>query len=435
MPALFGICRRLFFCVILVLSPVLCAKAANVVDDMLENSDTDTDQDHDFSFNPVSTSWTSLQFETWNIDQNKPGAISELMRRHRTWSNHSGGPFIHYNVLARSFYINDQRIRFTGNESTFAVEAQLDFRVQHQIDDWNVGLVSEIYLSQPFDENLLVDYGLRESFRHNFLLDPLELSELYIHFDRGPWRFKIGRFETPFGRYWAPFYLNSRRDVPFIRSESILFRETGIQCDFKSGHWILTSALTNGGLNRDTNSGKAFLGRIGFDHPDFVIGSSLKWHDGISSEGQKEFNRHAGFDIMRRLNDRWLVSGEVIYDEYGMRRPGFNLDDIFWGRSIYNRQINRGLNIPLNGVGYYANLIWEQPGRLAAIGYGEFYPTAVGDPIHDQVTRRVNTSYHHGFNDHLSTYCSLILENSVSESQNGEQRRGFSLIVGMQFLW
>ena len=36
---------------------------------------------------------------------------------------------------------------------------------------------------------------------------------------------------------------------------------------------------------------------------------------------------------------RFTLSGEAIYDQYGFTTPGFNPDDIFWGRSIYYRDL------------------------------------------------------------------------------------------------
>ncbi len=374
-----------------------------------------------------------------SLGQSAEGApemqISELRRAKRVWRKSDDTPAIEYSVLGRGFYISDQRMQFTGNETTFAAEAQLDFNICHQIHTWHVGLVSETYLTQPFDNNMLADYELRESFRHNFLIDPIEISELFIELERGPLRFKLGRFETPFGRYWSPFYLNSRQDVPFIRSEAILFRETGLQIDYFVGPWIVSSALTNGGLNRDTNSSKALISRIGYERHEFVVGGSIKWQDGIGSEGQKEFKQHVGIDMMRRLGPNWMVSSEVIYDEYGLKRPGIELDEIFWGRSLYNRQLNRALGVPLSGWGYYANLNWERPRGLGTVGYGEFYPNPVGDRIHDTVTRRMITSYQHGFDNHFSVYGSHILENSVENAQNGVRRNGSMLILGLQYLW
>ncbi|NIL97949.1 MAG: hypothetical protein GTO62_12695, partial [Planctomycetales bacterium] len=56
-----------------------------------------------------------------------------------------------------------------------------------------------------------------------------------------------------------------------------------------------------------------------------------------------------------------LISTEWIYDQYGLRRPDVALDDIDWGRSLYNRQLNNGPYQPITGWGGYANLIYTGP--------------------------------------------------------------------------
>ena len=190
---------------------------------------------------------------------------------------------------------------------------------------------------------------------------------------RGDWKADVGQFVTPFGRFEAPVFLNSRKDAPFIRTEAVLFRETGVQLRYEPNHWRLAAAVTNGGKGRDSNSSKAIVARFGWDQGVWSSGASVKWQDGIGSEGQKEFNNHVGFDCAFRQG-RWLLSGEVIYDEYGLRRPGFDLDDIDWGRSIYNRQLNNGLNQPITGWGWYTNAVWQGDCSTCVFQYGSFHP-------------------------------------------------------------
>jgi len=81
---------------------------------------------------------------------------------------------------------------------------------------------------------------------------------------------------------------------------------------------------------------KAITGRFGFDFSHVKFGISGLYQDGEGSEEQKQFRRHAGVDGMVRLGN-WVLSSEIIYDEYGLRRVGFDPDDIFWQRSIYYR--------------------------------------------------------------------------------------------------
>ncbi len=148
---------------------------------------------------------------------------------------------------------------------------------------------------------------------------------------RGNLEIELGRFVTPFGRYYGFSALNDFFDTPFVRRDVILFRETGAQLRWNPGIWRSTVAITNGGPHRDTNSSKALIARLGFDLPVASLGASIKTQDGIGSEGQKEFNNHVGVDWMYRFSPAIFLAGEVVYDEYGLRRPGTPLDDIDWG--------------------------------------------------------------------------------------------------------
>ena len=76
---------------------------------------------------------------------------------------------------------------------------------------------------------------------------------------------------TPFGRFYYPLYRNNFDDSPFIRSEAILFRETGLLGQWDPEGWVFTAALTNGGFEQDTNSSKALVARAGIDLPYFAL--------------------------------------------------------------------------------------------------------------------------------------------------------------------
>jgi len=73
------------------------------------------------------------------------------------------------------------------------------------------------------------------------------------------------------------------------------------------------------------NSSKALVARAGIDQPWYALGTSVKWQDGNGSETQKAFNNHVGLDAMIRRG-QWTLSGEAIYDQYGLRRPGTPLN-------------------------------------------------------------------------------------------------------------
>ncbi len=338
-----------------------------------------------------------------------------------------------YHWLGRTYYVNDQRIEFTGLEATFGVQGAIRGVVGHQMGNWTGLIYAEFLLNQPFDRNLLTDYPLRDSFAHNYEIEPFEISQLSIVASHGNWSFEVGRFVSPFGRYHGTSYQNSFVDTPFIRSEAILFRETGVHVQWAPSGYRFNAALTNGGLGQDTNSSKAFVGRVAVDREQYQLGGSIKWQDGIGSESQKEYKNHIGIDLMVPLTERLTASTEFIYDEYGLRRPGFSLDDINWGRSIYNRQLNKGLNHPLTGWGYYVNLIREGDHVDWLLSYGQFYPRPLGDPIHDQITRRLLANASIQLTPAIDVFSALILENSVDNAQAGRKRKGVMYTGGIQF--
>src|SRR5262245_9443572 len=104
----------------------------------------------------------------------------------------------HVSGKARGYYINDQRIEFTGMESTFAVEGVLEGGFAQRIDGWELSLETQLFLNQPFDRNQLVDTPERRSFSANFDIDPLQISQLYLGARYGDCYAALGRFVTPF---------------------------------------------------------------------------------------------------------------------------------------------------------------------------------------------------------------------------------------------
>lgn len=334
--------------------------------------------------------------------------------------------------LARAALRSDQRYQFTGLETTFLTEGQWLADVRQQTDQWSYGCLLEGFFNQRYDRNVLDDYPLRESFQHNFDVDTLEISQAFLNLRRGDWAVDVGKFVTPFGRYYGGQYVNSRSDAPFIRTESILFRETGLQLRYEPEVWRVALAITNGSQDGDTNSSKAMISRVGWEHSQWAGGTSVKWQDGIGSEGHKQFNNHVGVDLAYR-SGRWLCWGECIYDQYGSRRPGLDLDDITWGRSLYNRQINRGPREALTGVGWYVQMIRNDRWGSTQLGYGEFHPEFVGDEIHDQITRRGLLKRNWMVTPHLEWFVFSTLENQVENAQDGRLRSGLAWGSGISF--
>lgn len=337
-----------------------------------------------------------------------------------------------FDALARAYYAYDRRIEFTGQETSFVSEAVLTGALISEEHEWKRSVHSELYVNQPFDRNILVDTPERASYAGNFQVDTLEISQLYVKLQRGDLSFSFGKMVTPFGRAYFPVYQNDRQDSPFIRTESILWRETGAVVQYEPSIFIMTLALTNGSEDRDTNSSKALVARVGLQTEDFAIGGSVKTQDGIGSENQKQFNEHLGVDLMWKVGP-FRFSAEAIYDTYGYRQP-INPLQITWGRSVYGRDANFAFQVPLLGIGYYANVDFELPGSTWMINYGEFHPQRdVGDPIHDIVTRRgiIKVIFH--ATEYFDPYFTALIENDVPNAQAERFRSGVAIFGGFQF--
>jgi hypothetical protein len=339
---------------------------------------------------------------------------------------------IELDVLVRGYYLNDQRIEWTGLEATFGAEAVVAPVIRHCWSDWETTVEGEFYVNQPFNRNVLVDTAERASYVGNFEFDPFEISQLSLSCQRGDLMLKIGKMETPFGRTHFPLFTNARLDAPFIRTEAILWRETGVLMRYTPGPVVADVALTNGCEDQDTNSSKALVTRLGLEYPGWGVGISLKTQDGIGSETQKQFNNHVGMDFVVRRGP-WSVSGEVIHDEYGFRRPGFDPLDITWGRSIYYRDQNAGWHEPINGIGYYLNLGYCGQRWSACLNYGEYHPQQLGDPRHDTPNRRgiVKVDYH--INPCSDFYTVVMQETEGFVAQDDRLRRGSVVLCGFQW--
>src|SRR3954451_7310420 len=85
----------------------------------------------------------------------------------------------HFGGKGRGYYINDQRIEFTGVEATFAVEGVLEGGLVQHAGGWDLSFETQLFLNQPFGRNVLVDNPERQSFAANFDIDPLQISQLY----------------------------------------------------------------------------------------------------------------------------------------------------------------------------------------------------------------------------------------------------------------
>lgn len=348
-------------------------------------------------------------------------------------STYAEPPFnVELSFLARAFYANDQRTNFTGQTSTFGAEGVLAGNASGDVQGWQLGLDVEFFLNQTWDRNRLTWTPEVVSYLGNFEVDPFQVQTCVGSARSGDWLFRLGKMVSPFGRFYFPLFTNEFLDAPFIRTESILWRETGLVLQYDPSCLVMTLGVTNGGYDRDTNSSKAVIGRIGLESDWCAAGVSAKWQDGIGSETQKHFNNHVGLDVMATWN-RFTLSTEVIYDEYGFRKPGFDPLDITWGRGHYYREQNLGYEIPITGVGYYCNLDIAGDFLDWSLNYGEYFPRQIGDPAHDVTNRRglVKAAYH--LAPWADVYGVALMENDNPYTPAALHRNHWALWTGLQF--
>jgi hypothetical protein len=341
------------------------------------------------------------------------------------------GTYYALSAQMRGFYRNDQRFQFTGMEASAGVEASLAGLVAVERNGWLFAFETEIQLNQPYDDNKLADNPERASYADNFGDDAFEISQLLLSARRGDVLLGFGKMVTPFGRTYFPLYSNNRRDAPFIRTESILWHETGILAQYDPGIWVISAAAVNGSEDMDTNSSKGGVFRAGVDLSWLSAGSSFKIQDGIGSEMQKMYNNHIGIDAMVRWQ-RFTLSGEAIYDEYGFHQPGFDPNDITWRRGLYYREQNLAQKEAIHGFGYYLNLGYSGERWAWLLNYGEFYPQQIGDPLHDVTTRRGVGKVKYRVMDLFDVFAVCMIENNVEQAQMGQDRQGLYVLYGVQ---
>jgi len=349
--------------------------------------------------------------------------------------NFRKGPYLFdMGVVARGYYLNDQRIQWTGNEETMGAEGILTPAIiirDTYGGDWSAH--GEFFIQDTINKNVYLIGEERASYLGNFDHNAFEIAQLHIRYRNPFFEFKAGKFESPFGSYWSPILSNNRWDAPFIRTESILWRDTGLMFRVTPSVFDVAFALTNGCEGNDTNSMKAVIGRVGVNFPYAKFGISGLTHDDEGSEEQKEYRRHVGADAAVPIGN-WVLSSEIIYDEYGMRRE-FDPKDIFWKKSIYYRQINKSDGVPITGWGGYVDLSYNFDPWLLSVNYGEYYPERLRKPDypqHDKINRRLVLKLGRHFTRHVQWYNAALIENGGYIAQEGHKRRGWAVLSGLK---
>jgi hypothetical protein len=335
--------------------------------------------------------------------------------------------------VARGYYENDQRIAWSGMEDNFGAEGIIAPRLRQRCDDFEFIVDSEFYINEPFGGNQLLTDPERRSYAANFQVPPFEISQLALVTNYGDWTFKIGKFVTPFGRFYFPLYTNSRMDAPFIRTDVIGWRETGLLAHYRSGCFIADVALTDGSQDLGTNSEKSLVARAGLESELWAVGCSVKKGGGNGSEIEKEFDNQLGMDMMVRQGP-FQLSSECVYDQYGFGRPGFDPMDITWVKSIYYRDVSSGQQgVPCTGIGYYVNAGYAEGPWNASLNYGDYFPLFTGTAPDQRVQRRGLLKAAYQIAQPLQFYSILILENGGYIAQENQRRRGVAVVEGFQF--
>ncbi len=333
-------------------------------------------------------------------------------------------------IDARSYFSNDQRIQWSGVEATFAAEAVLHGNVSRKVGRSEIFAGGEFRINQSFDNNILVD-EYREQYLQNFKVDRFQIARIFVGFKTRNIEISLGKRKSVFGRDNFLHFTNSEIFQPFIRTESILWWETGIFIGYSSGILRLDLSIVNGGPDKDTNSSKAAVARGGIELKNITFGISAKIQDGIGSEWQKQYKNHIGFDLSVRSGN-FFIYAEGIYDEYGFRKE-FNSNDIFWGKSLYYRDQFFKSETPITGIGGYLGLRYHNKKFILDLNYGEFHPEEIGDPYHDPPVKRGILKIIYNFTKEFNLFAGILIENDRLRESVFSGAEGFAYLAGLKF--
>ena len=334
-------------------------------------------------------------------------------------------------MIFRSYAIDDQRIFWSGLEISFGAEACIQAKIEKKFKGGILTVENEFFINQPFGKNILTD-EYREDYLPNWEVDTFEMSKLNLAVQLGNWNITFGKALSPFGSSYIHFFSNKLNfAAPFIRTEAILWRETGLFVHYKLKFLSFDIAAVNGEENLDTNSGKGGIFRLGAEGKNWLVGVSYKIHDGFGSEQQKEYKNHTGIDFMFRIS-KFIISGEWIWDEYGFHRP-FDVEDIYWPRSLYFRDIFYQYKTPIKGKGGYINLLYSSKKLIFNINYGEYYPQKIDHPLHDPPIKRLVGKIAYNFIKDFRIYFTGLVENQREEESWSSGAKPYALLLGLEY--
>lgn len=336
------------------------------------------------------------------------------------------------NSVFRAYLLNDQRLQWSGQETTFGVESIFTAAIEKKLKWGEIKVFSQFFINQPFDKNILADES-RQKYLQNFERETLQVKQLYIQVTRGNVTFGMGKHGSLFGKDHTPGFSNAFFDYPFIRSEAILNFETGLFFRWTPGIFSIDIAVVNGSENMDTNSMKGGIVRLGLKGKNWAFGVSAKAHDGIGSEWQKQYKNHAGIDFMVKTG-RFRLSSEIIYDEYGFHRE-YSIDDVFWGRSYYYRDSFYKHKTPITGTGGYIDLQYETPDSrwFLELNYGEYHPKEIGHIYHDDPIKRAIVKVRIRLAPNLHTFGVGLFENKRQKEPLFKGASDYAFLLGLQY--
>ncbi|NIM16792.1 MAG: hypothetical protein GTO45_32800 [Candidatus Aminicenantes bacterium] len=333
-------------------------------------------------------------------------------------------------ALFRAHMLNDQRIQWSGLETTFGVEAVFTTTIQKKLKWGTLGVSTQLFINQPFNKNILADES-RQKYLQNFERDTVEVKQLYIRLTRGNFTVSLGKHLSIFGNDCTVGFSNAFFDYPFIRNEAILNFETGLVVSYTPGIFTFDIAVVNGSENMDTNSSKGGMVRIGLKGKNWGLGISAKAQDGIGSEWQKQYKNHAGVDVMFKIG-AFRIASEVIYDEYGFHRQ-YEIDDVFWGRSYYYRDIFYKHKTPITGIGGYLDLQYETAKFFLEVNYGEYYPKEIGHLYHDDPIKRAIVKLRLKLATGFHAFAVGLFENEREKEPLFKGASDYGFLLGFQY--
>jgi hypothetical protein len=315
---------------------------------------------------------------------------------------------IELDATVRSFFILDQRITWTGVESTYAAEGVFRPRYETKTPRGTWRARGEFFVNKPM--GAMLSDPVRDQYHQNFETRPFDIFQLALEWESDEWWIRFGRIQSPMGRYPVPMLTNALLDAPFLRTEIVGFTETGTFLQWRPGIWTLDIGLSNGEGTLDTNSTKALLARLGFHLPLTSAGVWIRAHDGTGSEQQKRFGSFLGFDAQVRLG-RWTLYSEGVLDEHGLYRNDGN-PAALGQRSLYHRDVYRGTRAPIFGGGFHVGAILRWTDFWIDWSYGIYWPERIGLPSHDEPVKRATLKFVWNIAPRFDIYAAAIAENS-----------------------